>query len=75
MKGEDSAEAKIKSFDEVRAKTVQRDYCPFVIEDLFQRYDFCLFPDPPEVQIHGGQSGVKEKKAEVIGLHLHPRSL
>ena len=44
MKGEDSAEAKIKSFDEVRAKKVQRNYCPFVIKDIFKRFDFCLFP-------------------------------
>ena len=35
MKGEDSAEAKIKSFDEVRAETVQRDFCLFVIKNLF----------------------------------------
>ena len=75
MKGEDSAEAKIKSFDEVRAETVQRDFCLFVIKNLFQRFDFVFFPDPPEVQIHGGQSGLKEKKAEVAGLHLHPRSI
>ena len=75
MKGEDSAEAKIKSFDEVRAKKIQGDYRPFVIKDLFKRFDFVFFPDPPEVQIHGGQSGLKEKKAEVTGLHLHPRSL
>ena len=74
MKGEDSAEAKIKSFDEVRAETTKH-YCPFVIKTLFKRFDFVFFSDPPEVQIHGGQSGLKEKKAEVAGLHLHHRSI
>ena len=44
MKGEDSAEAKIKSFDEVRAETVQTDFCLFVIKDLFKRFDVVFIP-------------------------------
>ena len=65
MKGEESAEAKIKSFDEVKKQF------PFLIclTGCLQNQDnsSCLSPDSPEVQIHGEQPSLPEKKAESTG--------
>ena len=65
MKGEESAEAKIKSFDEVKKQFL------FLICLLgcLQNQDnsSSLSSDSPEVQIHGEQPGFPEKKAESTG--------
>ena len=72
MKGEESAEAKIKSFDEVISKFVLKSCRPVLstsglTRHLLRKVDLPLSPDSPEVQIHGEQSRLPEKKAESSG--------
>ena len=62
MKGEESAEAKIKSFDEVK---MQFDFLVVFLRIKTIHYFLC--PDSPEVQIHGEQPCLPEKKAENTG--------
>ena len=68
MKGEESAEAKIKSFDEVISKFYLKIMSTSRLpRHLNRKVDPMFPPDSPEVQIHGEQSRLPEKKAEITG--------